>query len=60
MLFSQKMETIKEKLIGMTYTLYSQDHIISFEDFFDKIVNDEDFADEYDKLWEKAKEQLKK
>ena len=36
------METVKDRLMEITYEIYSKEHIISFEDFFDKIVNDED------------------
>ncbi len=49
------MQTHKERLTEITYEIYSKEHIISFEDYFDKIVNDEDFNDEFHKLWEDAK-----
>jgi|LakMenEpi03Aug12_release.lakeMendotaPanAssembly.Ray.scaffolds.fasta_scaffold5442825_1 hypothetical protein len=49
------MQTDKDRLMEITYEIYSKGHIISFENFFDKIVNDEDFNDEFNKLWEEAK-----
>ena len=49
------MQTDKDRLMEITYEIYSKEHIISFEEFFDKIVNDEDFDDEFNKLWEEAK-----
>jgi hypothetical protein len=49
------MQTDKDRLMEITYEIYSKEHIISFENFFDKIVNDEDFDDEFNKLWEEAK-----
>ena len=49
------MQSDKDRLMEITYEIYSKEHIISFEDFFDKIVNDEDFDDEFHKLWEEAK-----
>ena len=49
------MQSVKDRLMEITYEIYSKEHIISFEDFFDKIVNDEDFDDEFNKLWEEAK-----
>jgi len=49
------MQSVKDRLMEITYEIYSKEHIISFEDFFDKIVNDEDFDDEFHKLWEEAK-----
>ena len=49
------MQSVKDRLMEITYEIYSKEHIISFEDFFDKIVNDEDFDDEFHKLWGEAK-----
>ena len=50
------MQTNKERLLEITYEIYSKDRIISFEQFFDKIVNEEEFDFEFQELWKKAKE----
>lgn len=54
------METVKDKLMSICYENYSKDHDISFNDFWDKIINDKEFGEYFDKvLWEQAKKELK-
>lgn len=45
-----------EKLIEITYQIYSKEHDISFEKYFDEIVMNDDKKEIFNKLWEKAKE----
>jgi hypothetical protein len=49
------MKTYKDQLMEITFEIYSKNHNISFNDFFDKVVNDESFNDEFQLLWEEAK-----
>lgn len=49
------MKTYKDQLMEITFEMYSKNHDISFNDFFDKVVNDESFNDEFQLLWEEAK-----
>lgn len=44
-----------EKLIESTYELYSKDNNISFEDYINKVVNDEEFEYIFKDLCEKLK-----
>ena len=44
-----------EKLIEITYQIYSKEHDISFEKYIDEIVMNNDNKDIFDKLWEDAK-----
>lgn len=52
------MRTEKEKIMELTYEIYSKNNTISFDEFFNKIIYDEKFGLEFDKLWNEAKEIL--
>lgn len=49
------MKIDKYSLIELSHEIYSKSHLISFESFYDKILNDEDFEDEFKILREEAK-----
>lgn len=44
-----------ERLIEITYQIYSKEHNISFEKYIDEIVMNDDKKEIFNKLWEKAK-----
>ena len=49
------MKTIKEELMELSYEIYSKDHEITFDDFWDKVINDEEFGKYFDDvLWPEA------
>ena len=49
------MSWFKDQLMEIAFEIYSKNNDISFNDFFDKVVNDESFNDEFQFLWEEAK-----
>lgn len=44
-----------EKLVKITYQIYSKEHDISFENYIDEIMMNDDKKEIFDKLWEEAK-----
>jgi hypothetical protein len=44
-----------ERLIEITYQIYSKEHEISFEDYINEIMMNEENKEIFDKLWEEAK-----
>jgi hypothetical protein len=44
-----------EKLIEITYQIYSKEHDISFEKYIEEIVMNDDKKEIFDMLWEQAK-----
>ena len=52
------MESEKEKLMQITYDLYSKDNKISFDDFYNKVIEDEEFNLIFKELWSQAKNVL--
>lgn len=45
-----------EKLIELTYQIYSKTHNISFEKFVNDVIMNENKTVEFNNLWEEAKE----
>lgn len=47
------MGPVGEKMIEITYEIYSKEHNISFEEYIDKIVMNED-TEIFNNLWKQA------
>ena len=53
------MQSTKDKLMSNCYEIYSKDHEITYDEFWDKVMNDEEFGKYFDDvLWKQAVKQF--